>query len=71
MNFIDWGLKLQRIVEVLNDTADHYRYFACTEAASFSISDADGTEVGFGPWTAVALNGSGAATFTTSSLAGC
>ncbi|MGD0831367.1 MAG: SBBP repeat-containing protein [Terracidiphilus sp.] len=32
------------------------------------LSDAEGTELGFGPWTTVALNGSGAATFSTSSL---
>ena len=31
-------------------------------------SDNEGTGVGFGPWTTVALNGSGVATFTTSSL---
>jgi hypothetical protein len=31
-------------------------------------SDNEGLEVGFGPWTTVALNGSGIASFTTSSL---
>ena len=31
-------------------------------------SDDEGLDVGFGPWTTVALNGSGVATFTTSSL---
>jgi hypothetical protein len=31
-------------------------------------SDDEGIQVGFGPWTTVALNGSGVATFTTSSL---
>jgi len=31
-------------------------------------SDNDGTGVGFGPWATVALNGSGVATFTTSSI---
>jgi hypothetical protein len=35
MNFIDWRPTLQRNVEVLNDTADLYRYFDCTEAAEF------------------------------------
>jgi hypothetical protein len=32
------------------------------------MSDIDGTGVGFGPWTTVALDGTGVATFTTSSL---
>ena len=31
-------------------------------------SDDEGTQIGFGPWTTIALNGSGVATFTTSSL---
>jgi hypothetical protein len=35
MNFIDWRPAPQRNVEVLNDTADLYRYFDCTEAAEF------------------------------------
>jgi hypothetical protein len=35
MNFIDWRPTPQRNVEVLNDTADLYRYFDCTEAAEF------------------------------------
>jgi hypothetical protein len=33
MNFIDWRPTPQRNVEVLNDTADLYRYFDCTAAA--------------------------------------
>lgn len=32
------------------------------------LSDTEGSGVGFGPWTAIALDGSGVATFTTSSL---
>lgn len=35
---------------------------------ALQLSDFDGTAVGFGPWTTVALDGSGAAAFTTSSL---
>ena len=35
MNFIDWRPTPERNVEVLNDTADLYRYFDCTEAAEF------------------------------------
>jgi len=35
MPFIDWRPTLDRNVEVLNDTADLYRYFDCTEAAEF------------------------------------
>ena len=35
MNFIDWRTTPDRNVEVLNDTADLYRYFDCTEAAEF------------------------------------
>jgi len=35
MNFIDWRPTPERSVEVLNDTADLYRYFDCTEAAEF------------------------------------
>jgi hypothetical protein len=35
MNFIDWRLTPERNVEVLNDTADLYRYFDATEAAEF------------------------------------
>jgi hypothetical protein len=35
MNFIEWRPTLERNVEVLNDTADLYRYFDCTEAAEF------------------------------------
>ncbi len=33
--FIDWRPTPERNVEVLNDTADLYRYFDCTEAAEF------------------------------------
>jgi hypothetical protein len=33
MPFIEWRPMLQRNVEVLNETADLYRYFDCTEAA--------------------------------------
>ena len=35
MPFIAWRPTPQRNVEVLNDTADLYRYFDCTEAAEF------------------------------------
>src|SRR5215471_1927012 len=35
MPFIEWRPTPQRNVEVLNDTADLYRYFDCTEAAEF------------------------------------
>jgi hypothetical protein len=35
MNFIEWRPTPERNVEVLNDTADLYRYFDCTEAAEF------------------------------------
>ncbi len=35
MNFIEWRPTPGRNVEVLNDTADLYRYFDCTAAAEF------------------------------------
>jgi len=35
MPFIDWRPTADRNVEVLNDTADLYRYFDCTGAADF------------------------------------
>ena len=35
MDFIEWRPKAERNVEVLNDTADLYRYFDCTQAAEF------------------------------------
>jgi len=35
MDFIKWRPTPERNVEVLNDTADLYRYFDCTEAAEF------------------------------------
>jgi hypothetical protein len=35
MNFIEWRPTPERNVEVLNDTADLYRYFDVTEAAEF------------------------------------
>jgi hypothetical protein len=35
MNFIEWRPTPSRNVEVLNDTADLYRFFDCTEAAEF------------------------------------
>ncbi len=35
MDFIEWHPTTERNVEVLNDTADLYRYFDCTEAAEF------------------------------------
>jgi GAF domain-containing protein len=35
MGFIEWRPAAERNVEVLNDTADLYRYFDCTEAAEF------------------------------------
>src|SRR5467141_487829 len=38
MRFIDWRPTPQRNVEVLNDTADLYRYFDCTDTAEFLYS---------------------------------
>jgi len=35
MNFIEWRPTPERNIEVLNDTADLYRYLDCTEAAEF------------------------------------
>jgi len=35
MNFIEWRPTPQRNVDVLNDTADLYRYFDCTDNAEF------------------------------------
>jgi Fic/DOC family len=35
MSYIEWRPTPQRNVDVLNDTADLYRYFECTEAAEF------------------------------------
>lgn len=35
MPYIDWNPTLDRNVEVLNDTADLYRYFDCTAEATF------------------------------------
>jgi hypothetical protein len=35
MNFIEWKSTPDKNVEVLNDTADLYRYFDCTDAAEF------------------------------------
>ena len=35
MEFIEWKPTSDRNVEVLNDTADLYRYFDCTDAAEF------------------------------------
>jgi hypothetical protein len=35
MDFIEWEATPDRNVEVLNDTADLYRYFDCTEEAEF------------------------------------
>jgi hypothetical protein len=35
MPFIEWRSTPERNVEVLNETADLYRYFDCTEAAEF------------------------------------
>jgi Fic/DOC family len=35
MPFVEWRPTPERNVEVLNDTADLYRYFDCTEAAEF------------------------------------
>jgi len=35
MPFIDWRPTADRNVEVVNDTADLYRYFDCTDAAEF------------------------------------
>lgn len=35
MDYIEWRPTPDRNVEVLNDTADLYRYFDCTEAAEF------------------------------------
>jgi Fic/DOC family len=38
MPFIEWRPTLSRNVEALNDTADLYRYFDCTEEAEFLYS---------------------------------
>jgi hypothetical protein len=38
MPFIEWRATLSRNIEVLNDTADFYRYFDCTEEAEFLYS---------------------------------
>jgi Fic/DOC family protein len=38
MNFIDWRPTPERNVEVINDTADLYRYFDCTGTAEFLYS---------------------------------
>lgn len=38
MPFIEWRPTSQRNVEVLNDTADLYRYYDCTEEAEFLYS---------------------------------
>jgi Fic family protein len=38
MPFIDWKPTAQKNVEVLNDTADLYRYFDCTAEAEFLYS---------------------------------
>ena len=38
MNFIEWRPTPERNVEVLNDTADLYRYFDATQAAEFLYS---------------------------------
>ncbi len=38
MEFIEWEPTAKGNVEVLNDTADLYRYFDCTEAAEFLFS---------------------------------
>ena len=35
MPFIEWRPTPDRNIEVLNDTADLYRYFDCTQAAEF------------------------------------
>jgi hypothetical protein len=35
MEFIDWRPTPARNVEILNDTADLYRYFDCTDEAEF------------------------------------
>jgi hypothetical protein len=35
MDYIEWRPTRERNVDVLNDTADLYRYFDCTEAAEF------------------------------------
>jgi Fic family protein len=38
MDFIDWAPTAKGNIEVLNDTADLYRYFDCTQAAEFLYS---------------------------------
>jgi Fic family protein len=38
MPFIEWRATPERNVEVLNDTADLYRYYDCTEEAEFLYS---------------------------------
>ncbi|MCL1477041.1 MAG: Fic family protein [Marinobacter sp.] len=37
MNFIEWKPTSDKNIEVLNDTADLYRYFDCTDVAEFFI----------------------------------
>ncbi len=38
MNFIEWSSTAKGNVEILNDTADLYRFFDCTQAAEFLYS---------------------------------
>jgi hypothetical protein len=45
MDFIEWRPTPERNVEVLNDTADLYRYFDCTEAAEFLYASVERTVV--------------------------
>ena len=43
MNFIEWRPTANRNVEVLNDTADLYRYFDCTRTAEYLYACVDST----------------------------
>jgi hypothetical protein len=43
MNSIEWRATPERNVEVLNETADLYRYFDCTEVAEFLYGCVDRT----------------------------
>lgn len=43
MDFIEWRTMPDRNVDVLNDTADLYRYFDCTEEAEFLYACVDRT----------------------------
>jgi hypothetical protein len=50
MNFIDWRPTPESNVEVINDTADLYRYFDCTGTAEFLYSCVERTVEHDLPW---------------------